>query len=76
MPGFSGFTLLQKLSAQPETASIPVVILSARVDAEVRERAISLGSIDFVTKPFSLARLLEAVMAALPAGGAIYDRPE
>lgn len=69
MPGFCGFSLLQKLSARPETSSIPVIILTARVDAEIRKRASSLGAINFVTKPFSLARLREAVMAALPARG-------
>jgi CheY-like chemotaxis protein len=67
MPGFSGISLLEKLCARPETASIPVIVLSARVELEIRERVSSLGAIDFITKPFSLARLREAVMAALPA---------
>lgn len=68
MPGLSGISLLQKLSDQSQTASIPVIILTARVETEIRERASSLGAIDFVTKPFSLTRLRKAVMAAMDEG--------
>lgn len=65
MPGLSGIAFLQKLKSLPATDSLPVIILSARVEAELREQTAALGAVDFVTKPFRLDRLREAVNTAL-----------
>lgn len=67
MPGLCGFSLLQRLSDLDETRGVPVLVLSARVEPEMRERAQLLGAVDFVTKPFSLGLLRQAVETALDA---------
>lgn len=75
MPGLSGLAFLQKLKSLPGTDSLPVIILSARVDAEMREHTADLGATDFVTKPFRLDRLREAVNTALFATGTTAREP-
>jgi len=75
MPGLSGLAFLQKLKSLPATDSLPVIILSARVEAEIREQTAALGAVDFVTKPFSLDRLREAVNTALFATGTAAREP-
>lgn len=65
MPGLCGLSLLQRLAEFEKTRGVPFLILSARVDSDLRERARQFGAVDFVTKPFSLATLKGAVESAL-----------
>ncbi|MGC9348187.1 MAG: GAF domain-containing protein [Anaerolineae bacterium] len=58
LPDLDGFEVLQLLKREPETADIPVVIVS--VVAE-RERGLKLGAIDYVTKPVDAYKLLDVV---------------
>src|ERR671919_300952 len=53
MPGLDGYTLLERLRAKvvPMT-DLPVLVLTADVTPAARERALSLGAKDFLTKPF------------------------
>ena len=60
-----GFTLAGALKARPETASIPVIFLSARDDRETMLNALQLGAKFFVPKPFSLDDLLAKVERSL-----------
>lgn len=66
LPGFSGFDLLEKIKADAATADIPVVVLSARVDPDSVSRARRLGATEYITKPFRLAELWDAVERAIP----------
>jgi len=61
LPGRSGYDILRDLKARPETADVPVMMLTARGQAKDREMAISLGATLFMTKPFSNAEVLESV---------------
>jgi len=61
MPGMDGFEVCRRLRASPETATTPVIILSARGQEMDRIRGIELGVLDFFTKPFSPQKLLERV---------------
>ncbi|NUQ12906.1 MAG: response regulator [Gemmatimonadaceae bacterium] len=58
MPHVSGLEVLARMRANERTAGIPCVILTAAGHAEQRERAMTLGATDFMTKPFSPKRLL------------------
>lgn len=58
MPGMDGWTVLGALKADPETAAIPVVLVSAVND---RSHAFSLGASDFVNKPVERPRLMAAL---------------
>ncbi len=57
MPGTSGDELLRELRLDPATASIPVVVMSARADHDLRVALLRAGAQDYVTKPFSLDEL-------------------
>ncbi|HLD56111.1 MAG TPA: response regulator [Candidatus Omnitrophota bacterium] len=52
MPKMSGFEVLSELKRNPETASIPVVILTARMEVGMIVEAKQLGAVDYVVKPF------------------------
>ena len=53
LPGMCGFEVCRLLRIDEATREIPIVILSARVDAADRVRGFEVGADDYVTKPFS-----------------------
>ena len=55
LPGRSGFDILRDLRAEPLTAKLPVLMLTARGQAKDRDLAARLGADHFMTKPFSNA---------------------
>lgn len=59
LPGIDGWEATRRIKAAPETASIPVVALTAHAMASDREKALEAGCDDFDTKPVELSRLLE-----------------
>ena len=61
MPGLDGFQVTRHLKADPATASIPIVAVSAMARPDDRETALAAGCDDFVRKPFELDDL-EAVI--------------
>ncbi len=65
MPNLSGWEVCATLRSLPETSSVPVVMLT--VKSEIRDFVAGrqAGAVDFVTKPFTRARLVEAVASAL-----------
>jgi FixJ family two-component response regulator len=63
MPGMSGLELQAKLKA--ERCRIPVILITAHGDAEMRIHAMRQGAVEFLSKPFDDAILLEIVHAAL-----------
>ncbi|HTP64441.1 MAG TPA: ATP-binding protein [Geobacteraceae bacterium] len=65
MPGLDGFQLLQALRGAPETATVPVILLSARAGEESRVEGMEAGADDYLTKPFSARELLARVGAHL-----------
>ena len=69
MPGVSGLDVVQTLRANPATAAIPIVVLTARSAAEDRAAMQALGVEEYLTKPFSPLRLLAAVRTQLARRG-------
>ena len=62
LPGaFDGIELLEKLRAAPETKEIPVIIISARNDEDLKRRAHEAGATAFYDKPFSPLALLKEI---------------
>jgi len=68
MPVMDGWEVLRRLRADPETAGIPVVIVTARTSDVDKIKGFSGGALEYVTKPFDPARLLEVVERALRPG--------
>ena len=58
MPEMDGLTALKHLKACPETADIPVIMLTVRGHALTRQQAEQAGAAIFLTKPFSPTLLL------------------
>lgn len=58
MPQVSGLDVLARMRASERWRDIPCVILTAAGQASQRERAMSLGATDFMTKPFSPKKLM------------------
>ena len=65
MPGMSGLELQAKLKA--DRCRIPIIFITAHGDAKMRIQAMRDGAVEFLTKPFDNAVLLETVHAAVEA---------
>jgi two-component system, OmpR family, KDP operon response regulator KdpE len=62
LPGISGIDLCMWVRQQSD---VPIIVLSAREDEEIKVRALDSGADDYVTKPFSQEELLARVRAVL-----------
>jgi signal transduction histidine kinase/DNA-binding response OmpR family regulator/ligand-binding sensor domain-containing protein len=58
MPDGDGFNLLKEIRMNPETDYIPVILLTARAEAEDRLRGLNIGANDYITKPFQVREIL------------------
>jgi DNA-binding response OmpR family regulator len=67
LPRRTGFEVLKQLRADPDTADLPVLILTAKGQAQDRRIAEELGASSFITKPFSNAEVVETVRMLLGA---------
>jgi signal transduction histidine kinase/ActR/RegA family two-component response regulator len=65
LPGLNGMDALAILRADPSTADIPVIALTANAMPSHRERALAAGFFRYVTKPISVRELIDAIDAAL-----------
>lgn len=65
LPGMSGIEVLRELRRRPETAEIPVILLTARRDEQDRVEGFKVGADDYVPKPFSPQELVLRVGAVL-----------
>ncbi len=68
MPGVDGFEAIRRLKADPLTAHLPVIALTAHALQEDRDRALAAGAIDYESKPVELDRLVGKILALLAAG--------
>jgi DNA-binding response OmpR family regulator len=75
MPHVSGLEVLARMRANDRTKYLPCVILTAAGHDTQRERAMTLGATDFMTKPFSPKRLLHrtAELAGISFGPDVRD---
>ncbi len=65
MPGLDGFALLKALRSDPDTAAVPVVMLTARAGQEAAVEGFDAGVDDYLPKPFESAELLARLRAVL-----------
>ena len=61
MPGMDGFAALKELKAEPKTADIPVIFLTADDNQEMEVQGLKCGALDFIKKPFVPEILLQRV---------------
>lgn len=65
MPDMHGLEVIQHTRALHQYASLPIVVLTTRSDAQTREAALGAGATRYVTKPFVPAALLAEVQSLL-----------
>jgi len=65
MPRMDGLETCAQLRANPVTARIPVIFLSARSQESEIERGLALGAVGYITKPFDAVGLGERVRQML-----------
>ena len=70
LPGIDGTEICRQLKADPKTAHIPVIMLTAKADEVDRIVGLELGADDYVTKPFSPRELVLRVKKLLARGKA------
>jgi len=61
MPGISGYETIRRLKADERLPNIPVIFVTSRYDEGSELEGLSLGAIDYITKPFSPALLLRRI---------------
>ena len=66
LPGMHGLEVCQRLRARPDTARLPILIVSAKTSQADRALGLAMGADDYVTKPFSPRDLLKRAVALLP----------
>ena len=65
LPGVSGIEICRRLKSNPETRSVPVIMLSARSEEVDRVRGLETGADDYVVKPYSIVELMARVRTQL-----------
>ena len=64
LPKKNGFELLAEIRSDERFRSLPVLVLSAALDAQVRDRALELGATEYIAKPFDFGALSRTVSGA------------
>lgn len=81
LPGVGGLDVCKKIRANPETSSLPVIMLTAKADEVDKIIGLELGADDYMTKPFSVKELIARVRTVLrrirdekkPSAGEMFE---
>jgi len=65
MPGMDGFHFLEKKKEIEGAANIPVVMLTARMDIESEQKALSMGVMEYIIKPVGINEITELLSKVL-----------
>lgn len=65
IPGIDGFEVCRRIKADPATASLPVVMLTAKKSSADQSRGMEAGADAYVTKPFKSGKIIEIVEGLL-----------
>jgi len=65
LPNISGLEICRQLRRKPETANVPIIMLTARADEPDRIRGLETGADDYMVKPFSPKELVVRIQAVL-----------
>lgn len=63
MQDMDGYEVMQHMNEKPETAEIPVILVTADSEAGTEERGVALGAVGFIRKPFEPQVLLDRIEA-------------
>lgn len=68
LPGGDGFVVAERLMNLVDTAVTPIIFITASKEAGLRERAMKLGAVRFLEKPFDATTLADAIEASVNPG--------
>jgi PAS domain S-box-containing protein len=68
MPGMDGFETCHRLKANPATSEIPVIFMTAHDGTTDKLKGLSIGAVDYITKPFDHAVVLARINVHLKLG--------
>ena len=75
MPQMDGLEVLTRLKGDPGTASIPVILLTAKVHHEDVEKGYKLGAEHYIKKPFASTQLMTGINRFLGVPNTLPPRP-
>ncbi|MEO0373294.1 MAG: response regulator [Cyanobacteria bacterium P01_A01_bin.17] len=61
MPGIDGFETCRRLKENPETFEVPVIFMTALADSEHKTKGLSIGAVDYITKPFNETEVIARI---------------
>jgi DNA-binding response OmpR family regulator len=70
MPDINGFEVCKILASNEQTSNIPIILVTAKTDAEDTKEGLDAGAFDYIKKPFNKVELLARVKSALKLSGA------
>ena len=65
LPGIDGFEICSRLRNEPQTAKLPIIMLSAKGQEADRTTGLNVGANEYLTKPVDRAVLLEKITSLL-----------
>lgn len=65
MPGMDGYEVCRRIKANPDTSGIPIIFTTAKDAADDETKGLSLGAVDYLTKPIHRAILLSRIKTHL-----------
>jgi PAS domain S-box-containing protein len=65
MPGIDGFETCRRLKENPDTMDIPIIFMTALSETESKVNGLSLGAVDYITKPFQHEEVLARIRVHL-----------
>src|SRR4051812_7981240 len=76
LPVMSGIEVCRQIRRRPETRTLPVIMVTARVEDSDAVRGLNTGADDYITKPFGIEALLARIRALLRRSGAVQAKGE
>ena len=65
MPGIDGFEVCAQLKANPSALDIPIIFMTALADTANKVKGLTIGAVDYITKPFQAEEVLARVKVHL-----------
>jgi two-component system phosphate regulon response regulator PhoB len=76
LPVMSGIEVCRQIRRRPETRTLPVIMVTARVEDSDAVRGLNTGADDYITKPFGIEALIARIRALLRRAGTVTEKGE